>query len=276
MLQTLLYIGIAFAAVVILVFYLSSKFFYKKIISEIEFLKSLSSNISKNPLTLDNLGSLPLPLRSYIKYALPEASTNINYAYMQHSGLYRTKPSHNWFPIEGEEHFTAQSPNFIWFAELNIKDILKIKVREKYLNNLGNIWVRLYSLITLVNSKGKESDQSAFIRYISEMVFFPTSFLTNHYISWEEIDSGSFKALIKGNTITEVIFHINEFGQIIKATTKDRYRNKTKNDWTILYDEYMDINGFKVPTYSEAIWNSNNNKYSYSKFYVTKLVYNNY
>jgi len=50
-------------------------------------------------------------------------------------------------------------------------------------------------IITIADATGDEIDQGTLVRYLNEMMWFPTAYL-NDYIQWEPIDSGSAKATI--------------------------------------------------------------------------------
>lgn len=277
MLQTIVYIAIIVVAGVFSFFYLSTRIFSKTINDEIRYTKSLSRNDKAQK--LDGLfdASLPAALRNYLRYSISDSSIQISNVYLEHTGFYRTRENQKWYPIIGKEYFISHTPNFIWYAELNIKDILKIRIREKYLDGKGNVWIKLYSLIKLGSIEEEEADQSALTRYVSEMVWFPPSLITNKFIRWEAIDKYSFKACIYHNgLLAEVTFYVNEYGQIIKADTNDIYRHKKNAGWTILYDEYMEVDGLKVPTYCESIWKHPKNEFSYAKFNITKINFNKF
>ena len=57
------------------------------------------------------------------------------------------------------------------------------------------LW-KLFSAVTLVNFGGREIDQSALVRYLTEAVYFPTALLPSRTLRWEELDSDSARATL--------------------------------------------------------------------------------
>ena len=79
--------------------------------------------------------------------------------------------------------------------------------------------VKLLSIITLANEHGPEVDQGELLRYLAEIVWFPTAWLSD-YIQWEAIDAQSAKAtiILPNNTVAAVL-HFNEKGQMTERGT---------------------------------------------------------
>ena len=86
------------------------------------------------------------------------------------------------------------------------------------------LW-KLFSALTLVNFGGREIDQSALVRYLSEAVYFPTALLPSRTLRWEAVNDDSAKAtLVHGGLCVSATFHFNARGQIVSLTTADRPR----------------------------------------------------
>ena len=63
------------------------------------------------------------------------------------------------------------------------------------------LW-KLFSAVTLVNFGGREIDQSALVRYLTEAVYFPTALLPSRTLRWEELDADSARAtLVSGQSV---------------------------------------------------------------------------
>lgn len=90
----------------------------------------------------------------------------------------------------------------------------------------GHMLWKLFSALTLVNFGGREIDQSALVRYLSEAVWFPTALLPSRTLRWEALDSDSARAtLVHGGLCVSAVFHFNARGQIVRLTTTDRPRS---------------------------------------------------
>ena len=68
--------------------------------------------------------------------------------------------------------------------------------------------------------------------------------------------------------------YFNEEGQITQFKTK-RYKDKTLENFTGYCDHYRSVDGIKVPFYLEATWNLESGDWSYAKFKIKKIEYNN-
>jgi hypothetical protein len=140
--------------------------------------------------------------------------------------------------------------------------------------------VKLMSLITLADAKGKEMGQSGLIRYFSEALWFPTALLPSDHLVWEEIDSESAKATIQDHNLqASAVFHFNKKGEITHMVTEDRFRavnnGYRRERWTTYYRRYREVDNVKIPIEGEAVWNLDSGDFSYARFIITDIEFNN-
>ncbi len=68
-------------------------------------------------------------------------------------------------------------------------------------------------------------------------------------------------------------------GEILKITTKDKYRTTktgfSKDSYTLYFSDYKKFGGIKVPTYVEAEWNLPTGDFKYGKFRITQVEFDN-
>ena len=69
------------------------------------------------------------------------------------------------------------------------------------------------------------------------------------------------------------VVDFNDTGEITRFTA-DRYMDTTLEKWTGYCRDYRDMNGVRVPTEIEAVWNLDSGDFSYARFRVTKLEFN--
>ena len=236
---------------------------------DIEKLFADSKNISGNVYTSNQIKDLPLPVQRYFKYSLKENQPYVSYARLQHGGEF--KASKNWVSIKGEEYFTVEKPGFVWSGKVPL-----FSAKDVYIGGTGNLKVKLLSLIKIVDAKGQETNQGELLRWLGEAPLFPTALLPSENLKWEPIDNDSAKVIFTDKNLTiEGVFCFNEEGQITQFKTK-RYKDKTTlENFTGYYGDYRTVDGMKVPFYLEATWNLESGDFSYAKFKVTKIEYNN-
>ncbi len=111
------------------------------------------------------------------------------------------------------------------------------------------------------------------------MPWFPTALLPSTYPHWEAIDSNSAKVIVKYGGIKSIVtFYFNEKGPIVKLNA-DRYRavnnSYLKGKWVGYYREYIKVNNMMMSKEIEDAWNLSSGEFSYVKFEITYIEYNN-
>ncbi len=234
---------------------------------EVARLFDASEDISTKIYTSDQILDLPNPVQRYFKFSLRENQPYVSCVRLKHGGEFR--PKEKWMPIKGEEYFTAQKPGFIWYGKVPF-----ISAKDMYYHGKGNLKIKLFSLIKIVDVLGKEVNQGELLRWLGESPIFPTALLPTDKLKWESIDTNSAKVILTDNNLTvEGVFHFAESGEITEFKTK-RYKDKTLEDWTGFYKNYKTINGMKIPFYLEVVWNLESGDFSYAKFNIETIDFN--
>jgi len=229
---------------------------------------SSSTNISDKVYSSEQTRDLPDPVQRYFKYSLRENQHYISNARLKHGGKFN--PGQKWFSIQGEEYFTIKNPGFVWFGKVPF-----LSARDMYYDGKGYMKVKLLSIIKIIDAKGKELDQGALIRWLSEAPWFPTALLPSEKLRWEPIDNDSARVIFTDKDLTvDGVFYFNERGQITNFSAK-RYGNKDMEKWSVTYRDYKEIEGMKIPHYAEATWNLKSGDLTYAKFTLDKVEYNN-
>ena len=249
--------------------------FNKRIEKEIEILIGKIDETHDETFTNNDLAGLPEPVQRYFKYSVKERQNYVKFARLKHSGLFRTDVGQNWLPIEGDEYFTIDDPAFIWYAKLKMNPLVWVKARDTYHNGKGNMLIKLVSTITFADAKGKEIDQGALLRWLSETPWFPTALLPSEKLKWEPVDNNSAKVILTDKNLTvEGIFYLNEMGQITQFKAK-RYMDTTIENWICYYSDYRTVEGMQIPFSVEAVWNLESGDFNYAKFEINTIEYNN-
>ncbi len=253
--------------------------FNRQVEKEVKRLFTNSKDKSEIRYSVNQITNLPEPVQRYFKYSLQENQNYISFIKLRHEGTFRQSPGQGWIPIVGQEYFTTENPGFVWIGKMKPYPLLWIDGKDEFIDGKGNFQIKLLSLFTVVDTKGNESDESELLRWIAETPWFPTSLLPNKYLHWEVIDSSSAKAVVEyGKIKTEVIFYFNEKGQIVKLNA-ERYRavnnSFSKDKWVGYYRDYTKVNDMMIPKEIEAAWNLSSGEFSYAKFKITDIEYNN-
>ena len=240
---------------------------------------SSKDSISTKIFTYDQVNNLPEPVQRYFKYALRDGQHYVSCVRLKHAGTFREGEEQGWMPIVGEEYFTADRPGFVWSAKISVFPLLFwISGIDLYIGGHGNLQIKLLSLFTIADAKGKETDEAELMRWLAERTWFPTALLPSKYVRWEPLDSSSAKATVKqdnGLTATTV-FYFNSKGEITQLTA-DRFRavgnSYSKDKWVGYFRDYARVDNMMIPQELEAAWHLSSGQFSYAKFRITNIEY---
>ncbi len=238
---------------------------------EVKALFAQSKNRSGKTFYLLQLSGLPEPVQRYFKHVLKEGQPYINYARIRHDGLFKTALDKPWINIKGEQYATTEKPGFIW------KGITSLFIaRDMYIADKGRLVVSLFSLYNVVNAKGETYNQGELLRWLGESILYPTNLLPSERLQWLPIDSQISKLTFNYNGLfLFLIITFNEIGEITQMETK-RYMNEKKLEtWVIKVSDYKETNNIVVPLAFEVLWRLEKGDFSYAKFNITAIEYNN-
>jgi hypothetical protein len=229
----------------------------------------LSKNISDKAIGFDQIENLPEPIRRYFKYALPKRNHFISYVRLKHDGVFRLKPDKKWMKIRGWEYVTTKKVGFVWLGRVPL-----FSATDLYINGKGKLEVKLFSIFTIMDTKGYKVDVGELLRWLGETPWYPTALLPSDRINYEIVDENSVKVtLTDGGRTVNGIFLINLKGQIIRFSAK-RYKNNSLENWTGHYEDYKIVDGMKIPQVVKVTWNLPSGDFCYAKFRIRNIEYN--
>lgn len=274
----LIIIVVVLAVLFIAVSSIAKYIFNHRVKVEIEELFSTVEN-KGDIVTEDDISSLPQNVQRWLKYSGVIGKEKIVAVRLKQKADMRLGKNKSWMPVEAEQYFTSDKPGFIWKANIKVAPLLHISGRDKYENGEGNMLIKVSSLFTVADSKGKEIDQGTLLRYLAETIWFPTAAL-NDYLTWEEIDAESAKATMTYGGITASgIFTFNDKGQVIKfeAERYGEFDGKTSLEtWSIPVRDYKEFGGVRIPTKGDVTWKLDTGDFNWFNFELTEIEYNNY
>jgi len=253
-------------------------FFNRSIRKEVEMLFSENYNESNEIIREQDLVWLPDSVQRWLKASQIIGKENISALRLKQNGKMKIKPNGKWMTARAKQYFTTDEPGFIWQVKVNMAPLLSFKGRDKYYQGEGHMLIKLLSLIPVADAKGQEIDQGTLLRYLGEIIWFPTAALSD-YIEWEAIDSNLAKATMDyGGVKASGFFHFNDRGEVIKFTC-ERYYSKGDNQYSLekykaLVGDYKEFDGLKIPSKGDAIWELESGDYNYYKFEITEVEYN--
>lgn len=226
----------------------------------------------------DALVRLPPPVRTYLEKALGSRTHFIRTVRLQHGGTFRPSLDGNWVPIRGRQYFALDPPGFVWWGRAHLAKNLWIDARDRSLRGAGSMLVSAESTYTLGDSSGPEIDQGALLRLLGEMMWFPTAFLDDRYVTWQAVDDRRAKASLRvnGREVTG-LFTFGDDG--LPATfSAERYRDLGKGGsvltpFTGWSSDFQPIDGMLVPHLMVAAWVIGGVEKPYVRFNVERIQF---
>ena len=252
--------------------------FERKVDNEVEKLFKKSKETGPEVISEADIEGLPEPVQRYLRYAQVIGKEKIRTVRLKQKGFFRQKEDQGWMPLNAEQYYTTDPPAFIWNGNLRLLQLPLLKGRDKFCEGKGNMLIKLLPFIKIADTSGYEIDQGTLVRYLNEIMWFPTAYL-NDYIEWEPIDFSSAKATISVEGLTvSAILYFNEKGEMTNfvaeryMTVDDEFSLET---WSTPIEEYRKVHGIKIPTKGEGVWKRSSGDFSYIRLEIIDIEYNN-
>ncbi|MCM3880534.1 MAG: hypothetical protein ND807_10545 [Vicinamibacterales bacterium] len=224
------------------------------------------------------LERLPDPVRRYLTKAIGARRTFIHSARLRQDGTFRPDLKGRWYPLTGEQYFTADSPGFIWWGRVRPMPGIWMEARDRSVRGAGNMLVVAESTVTLNDARGPELDQGALLRLLGELAWVPTVYLDDRYVRWTAIDDRRAKATlaVEGREVVALF----EFGDddLPARFRAERFRDLGggKSELTPFlgeYHDYRDVDGVIVPHEMVGSWIIDGTPMPYARFRVAAIEF---
>lgn len=251
--------------------------FYRSANKEVENLLSKSKGADKKIIEEADIKGLPSSVQKWLEFSQVLGKERIVTIKVDQKAEMRLEKEQSWMPLTSRQYFTTNEPGFIWIAKIKAAPLIHIVGKDKYLDGKGNMLIKIMSLVTVADGKGKEVDQGTLLRFLAETVWFPTAALED-YINWEEINDNSAKATMTyGNIKASGIFTFGDNGEV-KNFTAQRFKELngeySLETWSIDVSAYKDFSGIKIPTKGEITWKLADGDFNWYNFEVLNVEYN--
>lgn len=229
--------------------------------------------------TDDMLGGLPPVVRRWLVRSNVSGKVMTRIVHLAQSGRMRNSPDGKWVNVEAEQWFNAEQPGFIWRADVLMAPGVFLAGRDRYLNGKGQMLIKLLSLIPVAESSGPEADQGTLLRYLAEIVWFPSAALRN-YIRWRQVDMTTAEATMTyGGVTASGVFTFDANGDMTKFEAKRYYyrpEGSTLEDWMIQVEPngYREFEGVRVAARASATWRLKEGDFTWYRLDVTDIRYN--
>jgi len=246
--------------------------------------KEIQSLLNKNPaqhtiVTENALAPLPAVVRKWLRRSGVPGQEMIRTVHLHQVGQMRLKPDVKWMTVKAEQFSTVQEPGFVWLAKVQMAPMLFLRGRDKYENGKGEMLIQLLSTIPVVNAKGNAIDQGALVRYLAEIVWFPSAALTN-YMKWEQISDTAAKATMsyKGLTGSGIFLFTSDgdWQSFEGLRYYDRKTGATLETWHVEADpkSFKLFQGLRIPAKSSVTWKLKEGDFTWFEVEIVDVKFN--
>ncbi|MFS0776716.1 DUF6544 family protein [Neobacillus sp. 3P2-tot-E-2] len=232
---------------------------------------------SSKTIEREDMKKLPAPVQKWLTNSNVIGKEEVKTVRLKQQGRMRTEKNGKWMPTKGEQYFSISEPGFIWIADVKMAPLVQLSGIDTFIAGSGKMKIKVFSLFPVVDAKGPEMDSGTMMRYLAEMMWYPSAAL-KPYIKWDEIDGTSAKATMEYNGISvSGVFYFNEKGDILRFVGK-RYREVNGkyvlSDWGGINKEFKEFNGIRIPSKSDVTWFEKDEEFRWFEVEITDLQYN--
>lgn len=275
-LKVILFIVATLLILLVVVVLIRTSSFKRKVEAEVVKMFENRERADTAVVTESDLARLPPPVQRYLRYSQVLGKPRIQTVRLRQKGFFRQKPDQAWTALTAQQYYTVYPQAFLWFARLRAFPLVSIVGRDLYVNGRGNMLITLLSTVTVADASGPELNQGTLLRFLNEMMWFPTAWLSD-YLTWQAIDSSSAKVTMEyGGTRASATLHINETGELTNFVA-ERYMTVDSGfvleRWSTPVAGYTEMNGFRIPTKGQGIWHLQSGDFPYVQLEIDSIEY---
>jgi hypothetical protein len=206
----------------------------------------------------EDIAGLPAPVQRYFTYCGYIGTPKMSYIKIDYRDVDFLFDKDKPIKIDYTQYNFVNKPNRIAYIDSSMYGI-PFEGLDSFLGGRGSMKGVLAKLFTLFDQTGAVMDQSSLVTFLSEILLIPNAALQD-YIKWEAIDDLRAKATIFCYGISASgVFTFDENGEMLSFETDDRSAVTTDGSsetikWSVICNEYVDIDGIKRPTVFQAVW----------------------
>ncbi len=224
-----------------------------------------------------DLVHLPEPVQRYLRHSGIVGYKPIQKIHLKQRGTLRTKPDSRWMPLTAKQTFTVNPPSFDWYATAYLGPLPIITAHDFYGEGQGRMHIKLAGLFTMGDASGDALNQGAMLRFLGEMCWFPTAWLSP-YLNWEAIDNHHARVtMTDGKLMDSGILTFDNEGRLLQYEAH-RFQDRGKEPavklpWIGKILSEGEFQGLRIPSSMEGIWRQESGDFPYVRLEVTEVEY---
>jgi hypothetical protein len=225
----------------------------------------------------DEVERLPPPVRKWLARSATIGRERARTVRLQQSGELRTEPDGAWMPAVAEQYFSIDEPAFVWKVETTMMRFLPVVGRDKYAAGRGHMLIKAASYLKVVDEADEKIAQGALLRFLGEIVWFPSAALSPH-IEWQPVDDTAARATIRHAGLTaSAVFAFGDDGRVL-GLRAERYLgggpDAKLEPWSVTCSEWRKVRGVEIPVAGSVSWKLGDQDFTYYRWKIADVEYN--
>ena len=230
-------------------------------------------------LTEADLAHLPQLVKQYIRYSGAVGKPKVHSFKIGFTGKIRKDGQSPWMPFRVEQYsFINESIRLFWMDAI----MMHLPVKGFHCFNKGNAFmdIRLFGLFRVQYMDGPEMGIAETVTFFNDLCVMAPATLIDRRINWITTDGNRVLAEFTDNGITiSAWLCFGPNGELENFISSDRYAFVGKNrmekyTWKTPLRNYQEIEGRKISSEADLIYEYPENDFCYGKFKMTSLQYN--
>lgn len=230
-------------------------------------------------LTEADMAHLPPAVQRYLTFVGAVGKPQVWSYQVRFRGALRNGPNDRWMPVVVEQQSFVKPPARLFLVEASMAGI-PFTAFHRYVGPQATFQVKVASLLTVVNAKGAEMNQSETVTLLNDMFLLAPATLIDPQIGWEEVDPLTVRATWTnaGNTVSAVVA-FDSSGALVNFVSDDRYRTADGKQyerlrWSTPVRAWREVDGRKLFSAGEAVWQLPTGEFAYGRFDFAEVQYN--
>jgi hypothetical protein len=235
---------------------------------------------SPTPLVTEaDVAKLPPLVQTYLRRVGAVGKPRVRQLRVRWTGEMRLKPDAAWMPVDVEQHSFFDEPARLFILRASRYGV-PFTALHRFVGPHATMQVRALSFFDVVDAKGPLMDQSETVTFFNDLCLLAPGNLVDADVSWQTLGERTVRATFThaGQTVSADLSFDGE-GDLVTFVSKDRYLSgdgKTYENypWETPVRHYRDFGGRSVAVYGEAVWKMPAGDFTYARFNVREIAYN--
>lgn len=237
-----------------------------------------TQNYPKDILTKNDISHLPDIVQKYICYTGFIDKIKVSNFKVEFNCDFRSKREETYISSKTIQYNFINVPTRLFYMTAK-KMGIPMSALHIYRNAHAQFNVKLFGLFSIINESGQKMDQGETVTVFNDISFFAPGTLVDKRIIWEEIDSMNVRAVYTNeHNKINAILTFNKKGELVNFISDDRFKVDGKKyysyPWKTPVKEYQNINGYRLLSKGEGVWEQPDGDFSYIKIELKNIQFN--